>query len=100
MTSEVRIRELTARIDEDGGAVLGTYNDPFGGTPVLLVALPIDASSRRPSERSLGASREAADDDHGGLGPLPRSQACSSRSPISPSRILALRVVESSPELV
>ena len=48
---DARVRELTARVDEDGGAVLGAYNDPFGGTPVLLVALPIDAVEVGPDER-------------------------------------------------
>src|SRR4029079_8710288 len=49
-TAEVRksgetrdVRDLTSRVEDDGGAVLGSYSDPFGGTPVLLVALPIDA---------------------------------------------------------
>jgi hypothetical protein len=53
-TAEVRktgdtrdVRDLTSRVEDDGGAVLGSYSDPFGGTPILLVALPIDASSRR-----------------------------------------------------
>ena len=45
------VRELSARVDEDGGAVLGTYSDPFGGTPVLLVALPIDAVEPTPYQR-------------------------------------------------
>jgi ParB family chromosome partitioning protein len=50
-TSDARVRELTARVDEDGGAVLGAYSDPFGGTPVLLVALPIDAVEPTPYQR-------------------------------------------------
>ena len=56
-TGEVRatdagsLRELTARVDDDGGAVLGSYSDPFGGTPVLLVALPIDAVEPTPYQR-------------------------------------------------
>jgi ParB family chromosome partitioning protein len=50
-TSDARVRELTARVDDDGGAVLGTYADPFGGTPVLLVALPIDAVEPTPYQR-------------------------------------------------
>jgi ParB family chromosome partitioning protein len=49
--SDARVRELTARVDADGGAVLGTYSDPFGGTPVLLVALPIDAVEPTPYQR-------------------------------------------------
>ena len=57
-TSEVRktgdtreVRDLTSRVEDDGGAVLGTYNDPFGGTPVLLVALPIDRVEPTPYQR-------------------------------------------------
>jgi ParB family chromosome partitioning protein len=50
-TADRRVRELTARVDADGGAVLGTYSDPFGGTPVLLVALPIDAVEPTPYQR-------------------------------------------------
>ena len=57
-TGEVRtagdtkeLRELIARVDGDGGAVLGSYNDPFGGTPVLLVALPIDRVEPTPYQR-------------------------------------------------
>jgi ParB family chromosome partitioning protein len=45
------VRELTARVEDDGGAVLGTYNDPFGGSPVLLVALPIDSVEPTPYQR-------------------------------------------------
>jgi ParB family transcriptional regulator, chromosome partitioning protein len=56
-TAEVRtardahVRELIASVDSDGGAVLGSYNDPFGGTPVLLVALPIDSVEPTPYQR-------------------------------------------------
>jgi ParB family chromosome partitioning protein len=45
------IRELTSRVEDDGGAVLGRYQDPFGGTPVLLVALPIDSVEPTPYQR-------------------------------------------------
>src|SRR5690349_16240206 len=51
-TSEARdVRDLTSRVEDDGGAVLGSYSDPFGGTPVLLVALPIDAVEPTPYQR-------------------------------------------------
>jgi ParB family chromosome partitioning protein len=43
--------ELAAAVDADGGAVLGQYRDPFGGTPVLLVALPIDRVEPTPYQR-------------------------------------------------
>ena len=42
---------LTARVEADGGAVLAAYNDPFGGKPVLLVALPLDKVEPTPYQR-------------------------------------------------
>ena len=45
------VRELTSRVSEDGGAVLATYHDPFGGATVLLVALPIDRVEPTPFQR-------------------------------------------------
>ena len=42
---------LARQIDDDGGAVLGTYRDPFGGTPALLAALPIDRVEPTPYQR-------------------------------------------------
>ena len=45
------VRALMTQVEDDGGAVLGTYRDPFGGTPVLFVALPIDAVEPTPYQR-------------------------------------------------
>jgi ParB family transcriptional regulator, chromosome partitioning protein len=45
------IAELTEAVEGDGGAVLGSYRDPFGGTPVLVVALPIDRVEPTPYQR-------------------------------------------------
>jgi ParB family chromosome partitioning protein len=42
---------LAALVDRDGGAVLGAYRDPFGGRPVLIVALPIDRVEPTPFQR-------------------------------------------------
>jgi ParB family transcriptional regulator, chromosome partitioning protein len=50
-TDDPRVRELTACVGDDGGTVLGSYSDPFGGTAVLLVALPIDAVEPTPYQR-------------------------------------------------
>jgi ParB family transcriptional regulator, chromosome partitioning protein len=50
-TDDKRVNELTGHVAEDGGAVLGTYSDPFGGTAVLLVALPIDMVEPTPYQR-------------------------------------------------
>ena len=44
-------RALAAQIVEDGGAVLATYREPFGGTPALLAALPIDRVEPTPYQR-------------------------------------------------
>jgi ParB family chromosome partitioning protein len=49
--SDARLRNLTARVNEDGGAVLGAYSDPFGGTSVAFVALPIEAVDPTPFQR-------------------------------------------------
>jgi ParB family chromosome partitioning protein len=45
------IAELTAAVEQDGGSVLGAYRDPFGATPVLIVALPIDRVEPTPYQR-------------------------------------------------
>jgi ParB family chromosome partitioning protein len=45
------LSKLSSLVEEDGGAVLGSYRDPFGGTAVLLVALPIDRVEPTPYQR-------------------------------------------------
>ncbi len=42
---------LTAQVEKDGGAVLGSYLDPWGAKAVLLVALPIDKVEPTPYQR-------------------------------------------------
>jgi ParB family chromosome partitioning protein len=42
---------LASQVEQDGGAVLGRYNDPFGGTPLLLCALPVDRVEPTPYQR-------------------------------------------------
>jgi ParB family chromosome partitioning protein len=42
---------LAAEITRDAGAVLGTYREPFGGTPLLLAALPIERVEPTPYQR-------------------------------------------------
>ena len=49
--TDPRARGLSAQVESDGGAVLGSYRDPFGGTCVLLVALPIDRVEPTPYQR-------------------------------------------------
>jgi len=45
------IHELTEAVDQDGGTVLGSYRDPFGATPLLVVALPINRVEPTPYQR-------------------------------------------------
>src|SRR5437016_11231487 len=45
------LQRLADHVEKDGGAVLGRYSDPFGGTPVLLAALPVDRVEPTPYQR-------------------------------------------------
>jgi ParB family chromosome partitioning protein len=42
---------LAGDVEKDGGAVLGSYREPFGGTDLLLVALPIERVEPTPYQR-------------------------------------------------
>ena len=42
---------LAEQIQKDGGAILGRYREPFGGTPLLLAALPIGRVEPTPYQR-------------------------------------------------
>ena len=42
---------LADHVEADGGAVIGRYSEPFGGTPLLLVALPVDRVEPTPYQR-------------------------------------------------
>jgi len=42
---------LTSQVEGDGGTVLGAYSDPFGGKPLLVVALPVDRVEPTPYQR-------------------------------------------------
>jgi ParB family chromosome partitioning protein len=44
-------RRLASQVEADGGAVLASYREPFGGTPVLLAALPVDRLEPTPYQR-------------------------------------------------
>jgi len=45
------IDRLAEQVESDGGVVLARYREPFGGTPLLLVALPIDRVEPTPYQR-------------------------------------------------
>ena len=49
--SDSRLNALAEQIDTDGGAVIGRYKDPFGGTPLLFAALPVDQVEPTPYQR-------------------------------------------------
>jgi ParB family chromosome partitioning protein len=42
---------LARQVEADDGAILGRYRDPFGGEPLLLVALPVERVSPTPYQR-------------------------------------------------
>jgi ParB family chromosome partitioning protein len=44
---------LAREVEDDGGAVIGTYREPLGGSWQLFVALPIDAVEPTPFQRDL-----------------------------------------------
>jgi ParB family transcriptional regulator, chromosome partitioning protein len=45
------LTKLAAQVEDEGGSVLGQYNDPFGGNPLLLVALPVASVEPTPYQR-------------------------------------------------
>ena len=44
-------QSLVTRIAADDGSVIGTYREPFGGTPAVFAALPIDRVEPTPYQR-------------------------------------------------
>ena len=49
--SSAELDALAAQVEKDGGSVIGRYRDPFGGTPLLLAALPTDRVEPTPYQR-------------------------------------------------
>lgn len=47
------IAALVGRVAQQGGAVLGTYRDPFAGEPIVLVSLPLKRVVATPFQRDL-----------------------------------------------
>jgi ParB family chromosome partitioning protein len=45
------LNALAAQVEEEGGSILGQYNDPFGGKPLLIVALPVAVVEPTPYQR-------------------------------------------------
>jgi ParB family transcriptional regulator, chromosome partitioning protein len=49
--SSADLDRLAKAIEDDEGVVLGRYADPFGGTPLLLAALPVSRVEPTPYQR-------------------------------------------------
>jgi ParB family chromosome partitioning protein len=47
------VKELSARIEADGGAVLAAYREPLGGHPLLFAALPVEKIEPTPFQRDV-----------------------------------------------
>jgi ParB family transcriptional regulator, chromosome partitioning protein len=45
--------DVTARIESEGGLVVGCYSDPLGKNPLLFAMLPIDSVEPTPFQRDL-----------------------------------------------
>jgi len=45
--------DIVVAIQKVGGSVVGSYKDPLGGYPILIVILPIDAVEPTPFQRDL-----------------------------------------------
>ena len=48
---DAAVKTVSGQILADGGAVLGAYRDPFGGTPAVFASLPIDRVEPTPYQR-------------------------------------------------
>ena len=51
VAGDANVQRLAGQVEADGGIVLATYRDPFGGTPVLFTALPVDRVEPTPFQR-------------------------------------------------
>ena len=49
--ADPELDRLAAAVEGDGGAVLASYRDPFGGRPLMLAALPIERVEPTPFQR-------------------------------------------------
>src|SRR5690349_10318715 len=47
------IRDVLARIQQEGGSVVGAWRDPLGGSPLVLAIVPIDTVEPTPFQRDL-----------------------------------------------
>jgi ParB family chromosome partitioning protein len=47
------IRAVVERVEKAGGAVIGTYKDPLGGSPLALAVVPLELIEPTPFQRDL-----------------------------------------------
>jgi ParB family chromosome partitioning protein len=47
------IHEVVERVQREGGSIVGSCRDPFGGTAIVLAILPIDSVEPTPFQRDL-----------------------------------------------
>ncbi len=47
------VETLVAQVEQEGGAVLGAYRDPFAGEPLVLASLPLRRVVATPFQRDL-----------------------------------------------
>jgi ParB family chromosome partitioning protein len=47
------VRGVVERVEHEGGALVGTYKDPYGGHPLVLAVLPIGRVEPTPFQRDL-----------------------------------------------
>jgi ParB family chromosome partitioning protein len=47
------VAELVARVEQQGGSVLGAYKDPFAGQPLVIASLPLKRVVATPFQRDL-----------------------------------------------
>jgi ParB family transcriptional regulator, chromosome partitioning protein len=51
--SSADVREVVARVERDGGSVVGSCRDPLGGSPLVIAVMPIDSIEPTPFQRDL-----------------------------------------------
>ena len=52
-TASADIREVVNRVEKEGGTIVGSCRDPFGGSPLVIAVLPIDSVVPTPFQRDL-----------------------------------------------
>lgn len=51
LVDDAPVARLSEQVEREGGTVLAAYREPFGGSPVLLAALPVDRVEPTPFQR-------------------------------------------------